>query len=183
VRRILDFGLGLAALLWMILSTPIARADALRVTYGYGEAIDLYAIILQLDRRKPVHQYARWTLTSHVDLGIGQFQGHESSPSHQTTRALAGIGTLRWERRPTTPVVPFVEFGLGLSGFSETTIAGIRHLGGGFEFTEILRSGFRFGERRQYEVSLSAQHFSNAGLHWPNEGITYAGVSAAWYFR
>jgi hypothetical protein len=53
--------------------------------------------------------------------------------------------------------MPFIEFGLGLSGFTETTIAGTRHLGGDFEFTELLRTGLRFGD--------------------PNDGITY-GVNA-----
>ncbi len=59
----------------------------------------------------------------------------------------------------------------------------MRHLGGGFEFTEVVGGGLRFGARRQWEVGLYGQHFSNAGLHRPNEGITYAGVSMAWYFR
>jgi hypothetical protein len=163
--------------------TSLARADALRVTIGHGQGIDLYALILQLDRRAPVHEYSNWTLTSHLNLGVGEFQGHQTSPPSRTTRALAAIGTLRWERREVAAVTPLVEFGLGLSGFSETTVAGVRHLGGGFEFTEVLRSGVRFGSRRQFEIALSGQHFSNAGLSPPNQGITYAGISGAWYFR
>ena len=61
---------------------------------------------------------------------------------------------------------------LGLGGFSAPTIASICHLGGGFEFTEVLRAGLRFGARRQFELALSGQHFADAGLNVPNEGIT-----------
>jgi hypothetical protein len=161
----------------------LSHADALRVTAGHGQGIDLYAVVLQLDRSEAVREYGTWVLTSHLDLGIGEFQGHRSSPSPNTTRALAAIGKVRWERTRTSALVPFVEFGAGLSGFSETTIGGVRHLGGGFEFTEVLRTGIRFGDRRQFEIALAGQHFSNAGLSWPNEGITYLAVSSAWYFR
>jgi hypothetical protein len=71
----------------------------------------------------------------------------------------------------------------GTSGFSETTIGGVRHLGGDFEFTEVLRTGVRFGSRLQYEIGIAGQHFSNAGLFPPNEGVTYVSLAGAWYFR
>jgi hypothetical protein len=144
-------------------------ADAVRVTAGYGQGVNLYAVALQLDRRQP-HEYQQWRLTLHVDLGVGEFQGHRSASSHDTTRALAAVGKLRWERISNPRWSPFIEFGLGLGRFSETTIAGVRHLGGGFEFTEVLRTGLRFGARRQFELALSGQHFSNAGLSPPNQG-------------
>jgi lipid A 3-O-deacylase len=177
VRGLL-LGAGLAA----ICATP-AQADAVRVSVGYGEGANLYGIAVQLDRRQPLHRYARWTLTSHVDFGVSEFQGHRSSSRYNTTRALAVVPKLRWERTATAGLTPFVEFGLGLGGFTETTVAGVRHLGGDFEFTELVRTGLRFGGRRQYEVALTGQHFSNAGLNHPNDGITYAGLSLAWYFQ
>jgi hypothetical protein len=176
--------LALASLLLAALLAPVARADAVRTTVGYGEGVDLYALILQIDRASPVHQYAAWDLTAHIDFGIGEFQGHRASTASQnTTRALAAIGILRWQRRAVTALTPFVELGAGLGGFSETTVGGVRHLGGGFEFTEVLRTGVRFGAHREYEIGIGGQHFSNAGLFPPNEGVTYASLSLAWYFR
>ncbi len=163
---------------------PCARADAVRTTFGYGEDVDLYALVVQLDRAAPLRQYDDWDLTEHLDLGIGEFQGHRASTASQnSTRALAAVGKLRLQHRDARPLSPFVEFGLGLGGFSETTIGGVRHLGGDFEFTEVLRTGVRFGAHHQYEFSLAGQHFSNAGLFPPNEGITYLSVSLGWYFR
>jgi hypothetical protein len=129
-------------------------ADALRIAAGHGQGVNLYAVVLQLDRSKPVHMNTSCGgLTVHVDLGVGEFQGHRSASSHDTTRALAAVGKFRWERISNPRWSPFIEFGLGLGGFSETTIAGVRHLGGGFEFTEVLRTGLRFGARRQFELS------------------------------
>jgi len=174
----------MALALFALALAPLARADAVRVTAGYGEGINLYALVLQFDRAAPVHEFVAWDMTAHVDLGVGEFQGHRaSSTSQNTTRALAAIGTLRWQRRAVQPLTPFVEFGFGLAGFSETTIGGVRHLGGDFEFTEVLRTGVRFGSHLQYEIGVAGQHFSNAGLFPPNEGVTYVSLAAAWYFR
>lgn len=150
---------------------------------GYGQGIELYSVAVQLDRSSPLHRYEIWSLTTHVDLGISDFQGQRSNSLHQSTLALAAVGFLRWQRDAATALRPFFEIGLGLGGFSQTTIAGVRHLGGEFEFTEVLRSGIRFGQRGQFEIALSGQHYSNAGLHRPNEGITYAGAAVACYFR
>jgi hypothetical protein len=174
----------IAVALFAVALAPLARADAVRVTARYGEDVNLYALVLQLDRASPVHESAAWDLTAHVDLGVGEFQGHRSSSASQnTTRALAAIGKLRWQRRAAQPVAPFFEFGFGLAGFSETTVGGVRHLGGDFEFTEVLRTGVRFGSHLQYEVGVAGQHFSNAGMFPPNEGVTYVSFSGAWYFR
>ena len=84
----------------LCLFSASSDADAVRITAGYGQGISLYSVALQLDRKKPVHEYTLWRLTVHVDLGAGQFQAHGSAPSHDTTRALAAIGKLRWERMP-----------------------------------------------------------------------------------
>jgi lipid A 3-O-deacylase len=176
IVSLLGWGLGLTL-------ASVAQADALRLDVGYGQGVELYAIALQLDRSSPVHRYDIWTLTTRVDFGISDFEGQHSDSHGQSTRALSAVGKLRWQREAATALRPFFEVGLGLGGFSQTTIAGVRHLGGGFEFTEVLRSGVRFGQRGQFEVALLGQHFSNAGLNRPNEGITYAGASIAWYFR
>jgi hypothetical protein len=176
IVSLLGWGLGLTI-------ASVAQADALRLDVGYGQGVELYSIAIQLDRSSPVHRYDIWTLTTHVDLGIGDFEGRHSDSRSQSTRALAAVGKLRWQREPATALRPFFEVGLGLGGFSQTTIGGVRHLGGGFEFTEVLRSGVRFGQRGQLEIALFGQHFSNAGLNHPNDGITYAGASIAWCFR
>lgn len=162
---------------------PSVRADAVRISAGYGQDINLYAVNLQFDRRAPIHEYDAWTLSGHLDLEFGEFQGHRASVSHVTTRAVAAIGKLRWQRRTSTSRSPFLEFGLGVAGFSDTLLGGDRQLGGSFQFTEVMRTGFRFGERKQFEIALYGQHYSNAGIHHVNEGITYVALSGAWYFR
>ena len=72
---------------------------------------------------------------------------------------------------------------MGISGLTEQSTNGNRSSGSSFEFNELMRLGIRFGARRQYEVTIGGQHFSNAGLHPPNDGITYAAVTGAWYWR
>jgi hypothetical protein len=165
----------------LLLFSVNSEADALRVEAGRGQGLTFYALALQLDRSKPVHAYEHSQLTLHVELGVWQFQS-DDGPT-KTTQALAGTGKLRWEGTPISQWSPFMEFGVGLAGFSQTTVAGVRHLGGGFEFTEVLASGLRLGARGQFEIAIFGQHVSNAGINFPNEGITYIGISSCWYFR
>jgi hypothetical protein len=162
---------------------PRVHADALRIGAGYGQDINLYAVNVQFDRRAPIHEYQASTLSGHLDLEFGEFQGHPSAGSHSTTRAVAAILKLRWQRRAASGLSPFLEFGLGVAGFSNSLLGGDRQLGGTFQFTEVMRTGVRFGDRHQFEIALYGQHYSNAGIHHVNEGITYVALSGAWYFR
>jgi hypothetical protein len=162
---------------------PRVHADALGISAGYGQDINLYSVNLQLDRHAPIHEYEAWTLSGHLELEFDEFQGHHASTPHATTRAVAAAGKLRWQRRPATALSPFCEFGLGVAGFSDTLLGGARQLGGTFQFTELMRTGVRFGGQKQVEIALYGQHFSNAGLYHVNEGITYVALSLAYYFR
>jgi hypothetical protein len=156
-----------------------ARADAVGVFAGHGQDTDQYGIGIQLDRRTPVHDYVSLTLTGHLEFGVGEFQGDKGAISHNTIRALDALAELRWQRRANGPVVPFVEFGTGMGGPSEVTINGDRHFSTAFQFTEILRTGVRLGPDERFDLAVGAQHFSNAGLKRPNDGITYAGLIGA----
>ena len=167
----------LAALL-LVARTPLVHADGINVSVANGQGIALYSAFVQLDRDAPIHRYQSWILTGHVDLGIAEFQGNHGS--HAKTRAFGGIGKLRWEQA-SSPF--FVEFGLGMAGFSNTLLGGERKVGGRFTFVEVLRSGLRFGAHKQYEIAIFAEHCSNAGLFRVNEGSTSPGVSFLWYFR
>ena len=165
-----------------IASSPAARADAVGVFAGHGQSTDQYGFGIQLDRRTPVHEYPGSTMTAHLELGIGEFQGHAGAINHDTIRACEALGKLRWQWHSNGPAAPFVEFGIGMGGLSEVTLNGNRHFSTAFQFTEILRTGLRFGGRQQYEVAVGAQLFSNAGLSHPNDGITYAGLLAGWHW-
>jgi hypothetical protein len=172
----------IGALFLMALASR-AHADAVGIGAGYGQDINLYSVNLQLDRRAPIHEYVAWTLSGHLDLEFDEFQGHHASTPHATTRAVAAAAKLRWQRPPAPALSPFFEFGLGVAGFSDTLLGGARQLGGTFQFTELLRTGVRFGGQKQFEVALYGQHFSNAGIYHVNEGITYVALSLAYYFR
>ena len=127
------------------------------------------------DWSKGVHALGR------VEFDITNFQGERNAPRHDNVRALAVIPEVRLSPERGSNV-PFVDLGLGIGGVSEVTINGDRHFASAFQFTELLRVGLRAGLGGRWEVALSAQHFSNAGLKKPNDGITYGGVSLAWRF-
>jgi lipid A 3-O-deacylase len=172
----------LLLLMPLAVSQP-ALGDAVGIFAGHGQDTDQYGIGIQLDRGAPVHEYAGSTVTAHVELGVGEFQGHAGSISHNTIRACEALGKVRWNRRSVGSVAPFVEFGLGMGGLSEVTINGDRHFSSSFQFTEALRMGLRLGSTGQFDVAVGAQHFSNAGLSRPNDAITYAGFLVGWRWR
>jgi hypothetical protein len=159
------------------------RADAVRVFAGHGQNADQFGLGIQFDRAKSLHEFDAAALTGHVEIDVAEFHGRKNTVLHNTVRAFAGVGKVRWQRRPDGSLTSFIEVGLGMGGLSQESINGDRNFGGHFQFTEILRYGIRWGSNKQFEVAIGGQHFSNAGLHAENSGITYVALSGAWYWR
>ena len=88
-----------------------------------------------------------------------------------------------WNPRAPRSISPSAEFGLGVGVLSDTLLGGARRIGSTVKFREALETGIRFGVHHQYELAVFGQHFSNAGLSHPNQGVTYGGVPAAWYYH
>jgi lipid A 3-O-deacylase len=130
-----------------------------------------------------VHEFEASALTAHLEVGAGEFQGHKLDIAHNTVRATEALGELVWSRRTAGRVIPFAEFGMGAGELSKVTINEDRHFSSKFQFTEVLRAGVLVGPAHQVGIAIGAQHYSNAGLSRPNDGITYAGLIVAWHWR
>ncbi|HWQ39772.1 MAG TPA: acyloxyacyl hydrolase [Burkholderiales bacterium] len=68
----------------------------------------------------------------------------------------------------------FVEAGIGAHLLSDTSPYRGRELGSAFQFGDLIGIGWRLGDRNGYEVALRIEHFSNAGIKHPNQGIEFA---------
>ncbi len=158
-------------------------ADGVGVGVAHGQDADQYGVQVQFDRRAPLKEWSSSDLKSYWLIGVGEFQGREDGMPQKTVRVLATTGVLRWVHARVAGVRPFVDFGIGVGGLSEKTINGNRDFGGKFEFNEVAQAGVRFGHRDQYEVNVRGQHFSNAGINPPNNGMTYAGIGFTWYWN
>ena len=68
------------------------------------------------------------------------------------------------------------EFGIGVSLLDDTRFAG-KDISTHFQFEDRLGLGYRFGQSRQYAVTLRYFHYSNGGLKSPNPGYDYISLS------
>lgn len=104
--------------------------------------------------------YAYWNISSLDRAGI----------SRLSQVALAPV--LRW--RPDDGTSPwFAEAGVGLTATSSVYQTRQKHFSTSFNFGTHLAIGRSFGERREHEVSLRIEHFSNAGIKHPNPGENF----------
>ena len=162
---------------------PRGYADGVGAGIAHGQDADQYGVQVQFDRGAPLNEWSSSALKSYVLVGIGEFHGTKNGVPQHTIRVLGTTGVLRWEHERIGGVRPFLDFGIGVGGLSESSINGNRDFGGKFEFNEIVQAGVRFGPRDQYEFNLRGQHFSNAGINPPNDGMTYGGAGFTWYWK
>ncbi|ENO89350.1 acyloxyacyl hydrolase [Thauera linaloolentis] len=108
-------------------------------------------------------------LSLHWDVSLAHWRtDHVRSGRHHFTQ-LTGMGV--WRHPVGGPDAPwFVDLGLGISIFDRLYRSGADKFSTAFQFTEAVGLGYRFGGKHAYEISLRAQHISNAGIKKPNPG-------------
>jgi lipid A 3-O-deacylase len=77
----------------------------------------------------------------------------------------------------------FAEAGVGLSVTSSLYETAGKRFSTRFNFGNHLGAGRNFGARREHEVVLRVEHFSNAGIKHPNPGENFFQVRYAYRFR
>ncbi len=77
----------------------------------------------------------------------------------------------------------FYEAGVGLTLLNRHYTSDRKDFGSRFNFGDHLAVGRSFGERREQEVALRIEHFSNAGIKAPNPGATFLQLRYAYRFR
>jgi hypothetical protein len=125
-----------------------------RVVHKFEDVWQFAAIYpLRAPRRLRAH---------HLELAVGAF----SSPAE--TRPFLSLGPV-WDFRSQTQALA-LELGFSATLLGGSTLAG-RELGGNLHFTSSVALATRFGEDREYALSLRIQHTSNGGLNSPNPGL------------
>ena len=65
---------------------------------------------------------------------------------------------------------------------SATSVSPQRQFGSSFQFGDHVGAGVRFGEKSKYEIGYRYQHFSNAGIKGPNQGINFNELRLQYHF-
>jgi hypothetical protein len=77
----------------------------------------------------------------------------------------------------------FVEGGIGATITSSLYRSGGKRFSTTFNFGDHVGLGVTFGMKRQHELVLRAEHYSNAGLEHPNPGQNLLQLRYAYHFR
>lgn len=108
-------------------------------------------------------------MSLHWDVSLGAWRAPRTEGGHRTFVHLFGM--LVWRHTIGGQESRwFVDLGLGGGVFDHVYAAGPRRFSTAFQFTQTLGLGYRFGPGNAYEVSLRAQHVSNASIKKPNPG-------------
>ncbi|MDF2529519.1 MAG: pagL [Gammaproteobacteria bacterium] len=101
--------------------------------------------------------YAHWQTNSYNNYG---------------TVGVVGLAPVaRWYFASMPSVAPYLEASVGLAKLSNDHF-GDRNLGSSVLFQDIGGIGAAFGQNKQVFASVSAIHYSNAGLKSENDGVT-----------
>jgi lipid A 3-O-deacylase len=136
---------------------------------------------------------AAWDWTRQWKLGRGQISGYwEVSVSQwsflaadaRRTAWLGKIGLIPVFRyRPSGGESPwFFEAGVGLTLTTSLYQTNRKRFSTHFNFGDHIALGRNFGRRDAHELSMRAQHFSNAGIKRPNPGEDFLQVRYAYRF-
>jgi lipid A 3-O-deacylase len=106
---------------------------------------------------------------------------HGSSNRNMNAAALAGVMRIESKEALLGKMLPYLDIGFGLGYVSKKEMGG-RKLGIHFQFEDRLGVGFRFGEKRQYDLCYRAVHISNAYLGQQNDGFNLHLIVLGYWF-
>jgi lipid A 3-O-deacylase len=115
------------------------------------------------------------------DLFVSDWNAPTQTDERRNYAQLGAIATFRYRfDRGNSPW--FTETGLGGTVMNHVYKTITRDFSTAFQFSEVLGLGYSFGVRRDHELSLRLQHFSNADIKEPNPGENFIRVRYAYRF-
>lgn len=139
------------------------------VQYGWAEHAESIALggVWRLGWR---YERPCCVVTSSIEATVSRWSFRTDSSEHVMQFGL--IPAVRVERPGPDPRW-FLELGIGASVISPTYRNRDRHFSTALNFNEYLGLGRSFGIRRQHELIVRVEHFSNAGIDSPNPGENF----------
>lgn len=173
----------------LCVSAPARALDGATLTYGASDSsnasVNLYRASLQWDWKKRWLPMGGWHLNGYWELG-GSYWDNNTAPALRTHDNLFELGAtpvFRIEQDNISGFSPFFELAVGVHYLSETSVSTQRVFGSHFSFGDHLGGGVRLGDHGQYEIGYRYQHFSNAGIKEPNQGINFHEIRFEYHFQ
>jgi len=132
----------------------------------------------------PHWEAGSFDLSAYLEASVSEWHFHSASNGHQHSR-LAQLGLIPTLRvRPDHGASPwFGEIGIGATFTSTLYRTNDKSFSTRFNFGDHLALGRNFGARRQHELALRYEHFSNADIRLPNPGEDFLELRYAYRFH
>jgi hypothetical protein len=166
------------------LAAPCLAVDSAVVEAGWTEGdadAERYGAAARWDLAGKWLIVGDWHLASYVELGVAYWDGENGESGENELVDFGLTPVLRYQHAPAGGLAPFVEFGVGVHGYTEDGI-GDKEFDIPFAFGTHIGVGTRFGAGGQYELLYRFQHHSNAGLGDDNPGINWHAVQLGLHF-
>lgn len=153
--------------------------DAFFVQRGTGEEVEAFTIGVM--RHLPVSWLGE-RANLYGELSLSRWEARPHSPSDTGTLVQMGVKPVLRYVLIRSSVPTFAEFGIGLTVTSEPYRKSERKFSSTFNFGDHLAIGWAFGARREHELVLRVEHFSNGNIKLPNPGENFREVRYVHWF-
>lgn len=164
-----------------LLGASANAADSASLEAGSGNKTHLARIGVQWnwDSNWEISNYAR--LSGYWDLSLAQWKGTRYRDLEGSSQNLTAIGLIPVFRlTPTSESGPYLEIGTGPHLLSEIYDNNRRQLSTRFQFGSFLGIGYVFSDN--LDASIRYQHYSNASIKKPNDGVNFFIVRLSYAF-
>jgi hypothetical protein len=115
------------------------------------------------------------------DLTLAQWRGTRFRNQPGATQNITDVGiTPVFRLQRNSGIGPYIEAGVGAHILSDQYNNNGRQLSGNFQFGDHVGIGYIFANR--VEIGVKLQHFSNAGIREPNNGVNFAVAKVSYTF-
>jgi hypothetical protein len=171
----------------LLAASPLAYAiDSVSVEYGHSDSsnvnVNLYRVGVQWNWNKKLVEMGNWHLGGYWESDAGYWANNSFGRTHANILDIGFTPVFRFQQTTRSSVSPYVEAAVGLHLLSATSVNAQRQFGSSFQFGDHVGAGMRFGEKGQYDIGYRYQHFSNAGIKGPNQGINFNELRLQYHF-
>ncbi len=168
-------------------ASPLAHAiDGVSVEYGHSDSsnvsVNMGRVGVQWDWNKKLVEVGNWHLGGYWESDFGYWSNNSTAKTHKSIIDIGFTPVFRFQQTTRSAISPYVEAAVGVHLLSATSLNAQRQFGSSFQFGDHLGAGVRFGDKGMYDIGYRYQHFSNAGIKGPNQGVNYNEVRLQYHF-
>jgi len=176
----------LIAVAALVASPAVHAIDGVSIVYGHSDSsnvnVNMGRVGVQWDWNKKLVELGNWNLGGYWESDAGYWSNSSVARTHANIMDIGFTPVFRIQQTTRSFIAPYAEAAVGLHFLSATSLNAQRQFGSSFQFGDHLGAGIRFGDKGQYDVGYRYQHFSNAGIKEPNQGINYNELRLQYHF-